>query len=632
MRISGTKAKFFLLLAALITTVAMSQTNQYIPGYEMCVPEKCNSKNHCHCASSSPPGGLPAKSIPQFVVVTNDDAITVVTMPVILDIVDKHRMKNGCKPPVTWFVSINYTDPHLVQEVYMKGHEIATHTLNHVMNPDVTEIVGAKLWLNSTARIPLEKIKGFRAPFLAHSAEQRYILSQNGFLYDSSIPEPFPTPTSPSGEARVFPYSMDFGIPQNCALGTAPCLANETYPGLWEFPLYNVQDANGKVITNMDPPGDIFEAYAREFDRSYYGNRAPVGVFIHAAWLMDPARADGLSRFIEYALSHDDVYFGTMTQVINWIKNPKTADEYKPTCKPPTDIYFPSGSFCKAVSCVNGNWSDVSCSCTCAAEFLPNQPGFCIDSYTKACTVAKVWNENVREFECPGEKRAPPKEDAAPSTDYGNEVPQCGHDLMPFVGLAISGTADNAVRYTEAIKAVDGMCTSCAVADSPTGNFFIITLQDSVEISGVYVVTKNDVNNAYIFVGDSPVNSGMGNALCVGNAKMVGGKASMVSCEMTGKYVTFATPSQFELCDIYVITAAQGAAGEMSLSAWGQTKPQDSAAYNPAWNEFQTSTYESSTASPSGSNMVNGADMAQEGDFNEATQSLIDAALSAAGK
>jgi hypothetical protein len=32
-------------------------------------------------------------------------------------------------------VSINYTDPNLVQEVYMKNHEIASHTYSHVMNP-----------------------------------------------------------------------------------------------------------------------------------------------------------------------------------------------------------------------------------------------------------------------------------------------------------------------------------------------------------------------------------------------------------------------------------------------------------------------------------------------------------------
>jgi hypothetical protein len=41
-----------------------------------------------------------------------------------------------------------------------------------------------------------------------------------GFLYDSSIPEPFPTATSPSGNDRLWPYTMDYGLPQRCDLGT----------------------------------------------------------------------------------------------------------------------------------------------------------------------------------------------------------------------------------------------------------------------------------------------------------------------------------------------------------------------------------------------------------------------------
>ena len=35
-----------------------------------------------------------------------------------------------------------------------------------------------------------------------------------------SIPEPFPTASSPDGLHRVFPYTMDYGLPQRCDLGT----------------------------------------------------------------------------------------------------------------------------------------------------------------------------------------------------------------------------------------------------------------------------------------------------------------------------------------------------------------------------------------------------------------------------
>ncbi len=43
-------------------------------------------------------------------------------------------------------------------------------------------------------------------------------------------------------------------------------------------------------------------------------------------------------------------------QVIDYMKNPVPASNYtyNPGCKAPTDMWFPSGSFCKKVTCVNG--------------------------------------------------------------------------------------------------------------------------------------------------------------------------------------------------------------------------------------------------------------------------------------
>lgn len=43
---------------------------------------------------------IPA-SLPQFIVLTNDDAITVISQPIILNITERHKNKNGCKMPAT---------------------------------------------------------------------------------------------------------------------------------------------------------------------------------------------------------------------------------------------------------------------------------------------------------------------------------------------------------------------------------------------------------------------------------------------------------------------------------------------------------------------------------------------------
>jgi hypothetical protein len=46
-------------------------------------------------------------------------------------------------------------------------------------------------------------------------------------------------------------------------------------------------------------------------------------------------------------------------QVIDWMKDPVSATQYRQQrqakgCAPPTDMWFPSGEYCQAVRCVNG--------------------------------------------------------------------------------------------------------------------------------------------------------------------------------------------------------------------------------------------------------------------------------------
>ncbi|KAL4853807.1 hypothetical protein ACK3TF_005288 [Chlorella vulgaris] len=545
-----------MLLCGALAVVAQEPVQ--VPGYHC--PKACAKDPNCHCASHDIPGGFNPNDIPQFVVLTNDDAITVTTAPVIVGITSTHNNPQGCEIPATWFVSMNYTDYHLVQEVYMKNHEIATHTLYHVADPDLFQIVGMKLWLNQTAHVPLEKLRGFRAPFLMHSPEQRTILQQNGFLYDSSIPEPFPTATSPSGNDRLWPYTMDYGLPQRCDLGTGPCSINESLPGLWEFPMWDVQDDSGVVLTNMDPQGDIYEAYKREFDRSYGGNRSPVGVYIHAAWLMDKTRNAEMNQFVNYALSHENTWFVTISEVIEWMKDPVDAityanQRYAKGCDPPTDMWFPSGSFCQGITCVNGNFSDTLCECVCAAEFITAQPGWCIDPETKACTVPKVYDNTVRAFACPaGSVRDPPKA-AAAAAPADVSTASCGHPLQDFVGLGISGTDDNAALYTQALRSVDGSCDTCASARAPSGNFFTLVLPARTSVSSVQLTTGESAKGAFIFVGDEASNNGMDNPVCAMNLNLPANTAVSVNCTGTGKYVTLAVPKDLVICDIYVTGA-----------------------------------------------------------------------------
>lgn len=40
---------------------------------------------------------------------------------------------------------------------------------------------------------------------------------------------------------------------QDCTTGTGPCSTSESHPGLWEFPLWNVQADDSTVVASMDP-------------------------------------------------------------------------------------------------------------------------------------------------------------------------------------------------------------------------------------------------------------------------------------------------------------------------------------------------------------------------------------------
>jgi hypothetical protein len=93
-----------------------------VPPPPAACPATCQASLGCQCATTTPPGSLANGDVPQFIVLTNDDAITVVSQPIILNITERHRNKNGCKMPATWFVSVQYTDPNLVKQVFVRGH------------------------------------------------------------------------------------------------------------------------------------------------------------------------------------------------------------------------------------------------------------------------------------------------------------------------------------------------------------------------------------------------------------------------------------------------------------------------------------------------------------------------------
>lgn len=102
--------------------------------------------------------------------------------------------------------------------------------------------------------------------------------------------------------------------------------STKIYKNLYKFKK-SLQNLNYKFFT-----GDQFYAFLNHnFERHYDSNRAPLGLYFHAAWLKNnPEFLEAFLYWVDEVLAnHNDVYFVTMTQVIQWIQNPRQSTEIK---------------------------------------------------------------------------------------------------------------------------------------------------------------------------------------------------------------------------------------------------------------------------------------------------------------
>lgn len=169
---------------------------------------------------------------------------------------------NGCPLPTTFFTLQKGSTCKSVQRAYNAGSEIADHTVTHprLLAGSTTanipaEIKGVRDWLINNCSLPADSVTGFRTPHLVSNPDVREALYKQKFLYDSTINEHWPMPTSANGKSRLWPYTMDDGIPQDCSfISGNTCSRTERYPGMWQVPVWAVQ-------TDAYPTG----AYAMDY-------------------------------------------------------------------------------------------------------------------------------------------------------------------------------------------------------------------------------------------------------------------------------------------------------------------------------------------------------------------------------
>lgn len=235
--------------------------------------------------------------------------------------------------PVTWFTLSDGSECEKIRERWALGDEIGAHTISHIelsMNTSKTtvqeEIYGSRKFLTTTCGIPGHDVVGFRAPFLTTTPIVRQTLHSANFLYDASAVRNLKEEDIPIKATK--PYELSNGLDRkHCDSVYRPCDPDEGYPGLWEVPVWTLMYKGSRYA--MDPGKDsqgnggahpAYEVLKSNFDAVYTGNRAPFPIYVHSPWFEKSDSVSGTREFIKYALSHPDVYFVTIRQLIEWTK------------------------------------------------------------------------------------------------------------------------------------------------------------------------------------------------------------------------------------------------------------------------------------------------------------------------
>ncbi|KAH9461567.1 hypothetical protein Pst134EA_017866 [Puccinia striiformis f. sp. tritici] len=299
-----------------------------------CDPSSCKLPS-CQCASTSPPGGLNPKDVPQFIIFTADDAVQSYTINSVNQFLAQRKNPNGCAPKMTYFVSLNYTNYSMVTDWYVAGNEIADHTMTHVGSAPVNEIDGNIIALNSLSGIPISAIQGFRAPYLNFTVDTMKHLKDAGFTYDSSTSSS--SPANISNTDAYWPYTLDSGFANDCLNVPDLCQGKVKLPGMWEIPMYGIFDERqSSGVHLMDPwlddpdPNKVLEWMKSTFLSHYDGNRQPFGLYTHPIHLAtgypgvpDPkAQINMVNQFLDWAQQMQGVWIISNAQLLEWAKNP----------------------------------------------------------------------------------------------------------------------------------------------------------------------------------------------------------------------------------------------------------------------------------------------------------------------
>jgi len=211
-----------------------------------------------------------------------------VATPRILDMLDAHSVQASFYVPGY----VAETHEEMVAEIFRRGHEIAHHGYMHEPPSSLTreqEIDVIESGIRILSGITGEQPLGYRSPSWELSEHSLELLTDHGFIYDSSLmgdDAPYIVESPTNGKSLV-------ELPVHWLLDDAP---NFVYA-----PVAN-------RLGPMRNPDEVYQTWAAEFEGLYRYGRA-FTLTMHPQYIGRPGRLLMLERLIEHIKSFPNVEF-----------------------------------------------------------------------------------------------------------------------------------------------------------------------------------------------------------------------------------------------------------------------------------------------------------------------------------
>ncbi|OSI30540.1 polysaccharide deacetylase [Bradyrhizobium canariense] len=229
-----------------------------------------------------------------------------VGVPKILELLSSEGL------PATFFVPGWVVDnrTHVVEKIIKAGHEIAHHGYLHkAVDPKDPELELEELetGIEAIKRVVGIAPVGYRAPSGETSPNLVRLLSERGFLYDSSMTD----------DVEPYCHFLQDGSPSLVEL-----------PWHWSLDDAQYLLSNAKTHRPIQTNEHILSIWKAEFHEAYLSG-GYFNLLMHPQVTGRPSRVRMLSDFIAYVRKHDNVWFAQSQDVANaWLQiGPKQSAE-----------------------------------------------------------------------------------------------------------------------------------------------------------------------------------------------------------------------------------------------------------------------------------------------------------------